>query len=324
MIYNPNRLSQNPSFGNVSMDSIQRLLVGSQDSLNNAIGNLIEAGQIDRGKKVADLISSGGMNGLNEQEAQAKALSIAGGSIDPHSQKALDVLLQQKGKESDRKFSTSEREAGQQFTTSERLGRQGFEADQRQIAHTNAIDLLTRGNNFTASENSKNRANQIALQSMADKSAIDRLIEQHNSAMGLETLRSENQKELANINNEAIIKANANKANNKNDLTELDKQAIKALEAGEMDIAVPKIEESISDDMDTIWDRKLDDKSKTILRGYIIESLKEKDGASQYNQFGINGLKDMIYRKMEKDGITFSDPSLNPFEERTIKDNRKK
>lgn len=142
MSFNPHRAGGTPTGPSVSGGNVSQLLNMSQNSGDKAVEALVNFGKLKRSGNVNDLIARGELQGLNEQQSQAKLLEAAGGSINKDTQNTIDSLLGRKSTE-----------AAVEADKTKVLQKQGFDMDK--------LDAENK--------------NQVSLQKLADSNALSRL-----------------------------------------------------------------------------------------------------------------------------------------------------
>lgn len=116
-----------------SQSGINQLLQMQQNTLGGLTDIIGNIGKTSRTSTVNDLIARGGLEGLNEAQAQAKIADIAKGSLTTEGQSQVDKLLQAIGKQDERKFGTGERVGRQDFDASQALLGREFQDKQRDL-----------------------------------------------------------------------------------------------------------------------------------------------------------------------------------------------
>jgi len=104
MVLNPYELKGNlgsPLNAQAGINQLLNMQGKSLEGLTDTIGNI---GKINRTNTVNDLIARGGLEGLNELEAQQKLIGTAGGSLTDQGQANIDQLLKGTGALDQRTF----------------------------------------------------------------------------------------------------------------------------------------------------------------------------------------------------------------------------
>lgn len=179
MSFNPHRAGGTPTGPSVSGGNISQLLNMSQNSGDKAIEALVNFGKLKRSGNVNDLIARGELQGLNEQQSQAKLLEAAGGSINKDTQKTIDLLLGRKATEA------------------------AVEADKDKVLQQQGFDMNKL--------NVKNE-NDVNLQNLADSNALTRL--GIKNSHDLNKLNVEQKNALSILLREQKFKANQDLVNN--------------------------------------------------------------------------------------------------------------
>lgn len=99
--FNPYMAGNSPQSPNISLDTVSRLLGGANEGIQSLVGGIQKAGEIDRSSKVNELLATGGLKGLTEEQARQKIAQMTGGqSINPIvSANVQDILSGQKARE---------------------------------------------------------------------------------------------------------------------------------------------------------------------------------------------------------------------------------
>lgn len=168
-----------------SQGGINNLLQMQQNTLNGLIDTIGNIGKTSRTNTVNDLIARGGLEGLNEAQAQAKIAQTAGGTLTPEGQMQVDKLLQLTGKKDDRNFSEKQQKDLFGHQTSERIGRQTFDAGENATDRLYKTSEREKGQDFIAGESAKDRANRLAIEKMGN-----------NTQMKIASLRQTESKEV--------------------------------------------------------------------------------------------------------------------------------
>ena len=83
--FNPYTSGYSPNQPNISADTVSKLMTGGIDKgIQSLVGGIQQAGEIDRSSKVNQLLASGGLQGLSEEQQRQKLAQMTGGqSINP-------------------------------------------------------------------------------------------------------------------------------------------------------------------------------------------------------------------------------------------------
>lgn len=83
--FNPYTSGYSPSQPNISADTVSKLMTGGIDKgIQSLVGGIQQSGEIDRSSKVNQLLASGGLQGLSEEQQRQKLAQMTGGqSINP-------------------------------------------------------------------------------------------------------------------------------------------------------------------------------------------------------------------------------------------------
>lgn len=83
--FNPYTSGYSPSQHNISADTVSKLMTGGIDKgIQSLVGGIQQSGEIDRSSKVNQLLASGGLQGLSEEQQRQKLAQMTGGqSINP-------------------------------------------------------------------------------------------------------------------------------------------------------------------------------------------------------------------------------------------------
>ena len=83
--FNPYTSGYSPNQPNISADTVSKLMTGGIDKgIQSLVGGMQQAGEIDRSSKVNQLLASGGLQGLSEEQQRQKLAQMTGGqSINP-------------------------------------------------------------------------------------------------------------------------------------------------------------------------------------------------------------------------------------------------
>lgn len=83
--FNPYTSGYSPSQPNISADTVSKLMTGGiGKGIQSLVGGIQQSGEIDRSSKVNQLLSSGGLQGLSEEQQRQKLSQMTGGqSINP-------------------------------------------------------------------------------------------------------------------------------------------------------------------------------------------------------------------------------------------------
>lgn len=133
-----------------SQGGINNLLGMQQQAVNDFVGAIKNFGKTSRTNTINDLIARGGLEGLNEAQAQARIQQEAGGTLTQEGQQGVDKLLQTIGKEDQRQFTTKERIGGQDFISGENAIK--AEALKKAQEQRNTLDKLMNDQNLTQKE----------------------------------------------------------------------------------------------------------------------------------------------------------------------------
>lgn len=333
MSFNPHRAGGTPTGPSVSGGNISQLLNMSQNSGDKAIEALVNFGKLKRSGNVNDLIARGELQGLNEQQSQAKLLEAAGGSINKDTQKTIDSLLGRKKEELKAKALVDA--ANKQHENTLEINN---------INYGNELNKLFTEQDFTSNQTDKADALAKLLQRERLSSAEGIASANRANSKAIADERNATSKEVVNSNFLNNLWLNGNKKPKKEvhtvkdgvivykdgttkdydytpkeKLGELDKQALKNIKPGEMEALVPDIVEDISEDMDILVDREMTPQTITVMKKHLIDIIQSPGGASTYSQFGMKGLKDLLYQKLESRGESFTDPKWG---DRSIQKNK--
>ena len=203
-----------------SQGGINNLMMMQQQSVNDLANGLGNIGKISRTNAVNDLIARGGLEGLNENQAQQQILNTAGGTLTPEGQLQADKFLALTGKQDERNFRTDERLAGQQFNTSERLGGEQFTSSENKLREQGMNTRQKSQQDFQSgqtekeikakeSENKKERDFRMKLEKNKEDFERERLSIENKFKLGLISrqeaiqkstdLQKENDKELKEL-----------------------------------------------------------------------------------------------------------------------------
>lgn len=99
--FNPYTAGTSPQQPNISLDTVSQLLGGANQGVQALVGGIQKAGEIDRSSKVNELLASGGLQGLTEEQQRQKLAQMTGGqSLNQLVQaNAADVMANQKARE---------------------------------------------------------------------------------------------------------------------------------------------------------------------------------------------------------------------------------
>ena len=99
--FNPYMAGSSPQQPNISLDTVSQLLGGANQGVQALVGGIQKAGEIDRSSKVNELLASGGLQGLTEEQQRRKLAQMTGGqSLNQLVQaNATDVMANQKARE---------------------------------------------------------------------------------------------------------------------------------------------------------------------------------------------------------------------------------
>ena len=99
--FNPYTAGTSPQQPNISLDTVSQLLGGANQGVQALVGGIQKAGEIDRSSKVNELLASGGLQGLTEEQQRQKLAQMTGGqSLNPLVQaSAADVMANQRARE---------------------------------------------------------------------------------------------------------------------------------------------------------------------------------------------------------------------------------
>ena len=83
--FNPYTSGYSPNQPNISADTVSKLMTGGIDKgIQSLVGGIQQSGEIDRSSKVNQLLASGGLQGLSEEQQRQKLAQMTGGqSINP-------------------------------------------------------------------------------------------------------------------------------------------------------------------------------------------------------------------------------------------------
>ena len=78
--FNPYTSGYSPNQPNISADTVSKLMAGGIDKgIQSLVGGMQQAGEIDRSSKVNQLLASGGLQGLSEEQQRQKLAQMTGG-----------------------------------------------------------------------------------------------------------------------------------------------------------------------------------------------------------------------------------------------------
>ena len=78
--FNPYTSGYSPNQPNISADTVSKLMTGGIDKgIQSIVGGIQQAGEIDRSSKVNQLLASGGLQGLSEEQQRQKLAQMTGG-----------------------------------------------------------------------------------------------------------------------------------------------------------------------------------------------------------------------------------------------------
>lgn len=83
--FNPYTSGYSPNQPNISADTVSKLMTGGIDKgIQSLVGGIQQSGEINRSSKVNQLLASGGLQGLSEEQQRQKLAQMTGGqSINP-------------------------------------------------------------------------------------------------------------------------------------------------------------------------------------------------------------------------------------------------
>lgn len=82
--FNPYRAGLPPQSQNVSQELISKLMSGGTDSIQSLLGGIQKSGEISRSSKLNDLLATGELDGLTEEQTRQKVAQMTGGqSVNP-------------------------------------------------------------------------------------------------------------------------------------------------------------------------------------------------------------------------------------------------
>ena len=135
--YQPKATMSNPVS---SQAGINQLLKLQGQSVNDLTGSLGEFGKTSRTNTINDLIARGGLEGLNEAQAQQAIIGQAGGSLTDQGQANVDALLAGKGKQDTRDFKQSEQRQRQDNARNVADKLFGRQVDLTDIKHEDTLE----------------------------------------------------------------------------------------------------------------------------------------------------------------------------------------